>query len=185
MITLPPIERTGLRAFVIVIGVGFGACVALVLALTRMANPGLWGASAGIFLIVGGLWSPPFSRFLYRAWNKLAREFSRRASTILIRICYYTIFVAVGRTGSGICLTPVAGGTSMWFRRNSTLPSAAGDPRTTTPPTGEKSWALSYVTWALQSRNIWYCFVLPFVLLVRALNDSTEQIVPTDIYTLY
>jgi hypothetical protein len=186
VITLPPLERACLRSFSTVIGIFSGACVAMLSTLLGLSNPIILGALVAICLALPGLLMPGVARFLYRAWNKMALEFARCARTMVMGICFYVILVAVGRTGSSINLKAMGSEKSMWLTRGTTPVNSYSEQHTMVISDSRKrNWILSFMSWAGRTGNFWRVSLIPFLILLVSLDCSTEETVPTDIYTLY
>jgi hypothetical protein len=186
MVTLPPLEDASLRSFVFILGPLCGASVALLSWSWGLSRPFALGMLTAIAWIVPALLAPTFARFSYRVWNRIAFEFARVARIFIAGICFYVIMVAVGRAGSAIRLRPPESGESMWVPR-STLAADAYRAQAAEPAEGAQttSWASSYIAWAVKRGNFWYCVMLPFLMLLSALDAPREETVPTDVYTLY
>lgn len=186
MITLPPIEFACLKIFSMVIGVCAGACVTGFLALLGMPGPIIVGGMVALCIAVSGFLVPSFSRFLYRAWNRIAIEFAKCMGKIVMGICYYVILLAVGSTGSTISLKDQGDRKSMWLHRGMIAPDIDSKQHAmTTDDPLQPNWIPSFVSWAVKSGNFWRCSLIPFIILLASFDSSREETVPTDIYTLY
>ena len=147
---------------------GLGVILALVLAF-----PGL-------------LWPQKITR-PYTLWNRLARSFGGAARLWLMGICYYIIFVAVGRTGSSLSLARPPATKSLWIPRGTLAPGAyVSQHGSATAASPEKGWMATFLAWAAQSGNGWALALLPFFILLAALPiDQKKGRFPTNIYTLF
>lgn len=187
MVTLPPIRRACLRSFLFVITLLSGLCVTSVLALLV---PRWFAASAMLTLVltVVGLLRPhEWTMWLfYRVWNEIASRWASCARGILLGICYYVVFVAVGRTGSSLSLERTHPAHSCWVPRITLAPAAYGSQSRL--PIGEfpqKGWITNVFSWAARSGNLWACGLLPFLILLSALATDEESEVSDNIYTLF
>lgn len=147
---------------------GLGVIVALAL------------AGAGL-LILRKLSTP------YRAWNSLARRFARFAQSWVAAICFYAVFVAVGRAGASLKLArPDSDKGSLWVSRETLAPSAYPCPyKTTAKGPTQRNWTSTYLSWAVGSGSPWAACLLPFLILLRAFETEAEGDFPSNIYTLY
>jgi hypothetical protein len=104
-----------------------------------------------------------------------------------MRICYYIIFVAVGRSGSSLSLAYPSSPKSLWLPRGTLAPSAyVSQHGGTTMAFPEKGWMAAFLSWASQSGNVWAFSLLPFFILLAALQiDQKKSHLPTNIYTLF
>lgn len=187
-IILPsPPRRAWLRSFWLVSSAASGVFVGLLSAL--LVAP-VWFATgvilACVMAVPGLLWPQLVSR-PYRVWNWMARSFARRARFVLMGLCYFVIFVAVGRAGSLLQLRRPSSNTSLWLPRG-TLASSAyfhqyDAPAPELPQTGRLR---AYLSWALGSGNAWAVCLVPFLLLLKPLQAEQEgSSFPTNIYTLF
>lgn len=143
------------------------------------------GVIIALALAGAGLLQPRRLIGPYKVWNRMASGFAHFAQTWVMRICFYTIFVAVGRSGSSLNLArPDSGTTSLWTTRETLSPSvyvcrykAAGS--------GRRSWILMFLSWARGSSNMWACCLLLFFVALRAFDLEEEENPPNNIYTLY
>ena len=187
MITLPPARQASLRSFLCVITLLGGLCVTGVLGLVA---PRWLVASALLTLVatIVGLVRPHVWTMwlLYRAWNELATRWAACARVTLMTICYYIVFVAVGRMGSSLSLERVQEAPSTWVPRI-TLPPATYGSQSRVPngALAQKGWIPNFFSWAARSGNLWACGLLPFLVLLSALATEQERRVPDNIYTLF
>ena len=185
MITLPPIEFACLRIFSVVLGVYAGALVTVLLVLLGAPSP-LVGGLVALSVTLSGLLIPSFSSFLYRAWNRTAREFARCARAIVMRVYFYVVLFALGQTGSVITLKAKGNRKSMWLLRGMIETDFDSNRRTiiTSDPL-RRNWIMPFISWAVKTGNVWRCSLIPFIVLLANFECSHEETVPTDIYTLY
>ena len=186
MIALPPSHPVCLRGFSILIG-AFGALlIGACLFLSGIQSPLGLGAASGFVLSLPGLLRPKLLSWPYRAWNKLAVEFARWASLLVMTVLFYVVFVAVGRSGSALGLDRPASNESLWKPRRTLAPDAykAQYPQPSRA-SSEDGFIFPFFSWATQTGNLWARFLLPYILLLSALGSVEEQELPTDIYTLF
>jgi hypothetical protein len=161
--------------------------VTVLWALMGMPGPILAGGGIALTITLLGTMVPSFSRFLYKAWNKIAIEFAQYASKIVTVICFYVIFLTMGTAGSAISLNFKSDRRSMWLPRSMSAgkdPESKGQGMTAYDPL-HPNWILSFISWAVKTGNFWRCFLIPFIVLLASFDGSREETVPTDIYTLY
>jgi hypothetical protein len=180
-------RRAWLMGFWFAISVCSGVFIGLVSAL--LISP-QWCVLGGIPVVVlactGLLWRRAI-RKAYAVWNRLALGFGRAAQLLLMGICFYVIFVAVGRTGSALRLAHPSPTASLWVARGTLAPNAyvsqygAGDGASL-----QKGWIATFLSWAVRSGNWWALSLLPFLILLSALQiDETKSTFPANIYTLF
>jgi hypothetical protein len=124
---------------------------------------------------------------VYRAWNRrLVRPFTTLATRVVTAICFFIVFVAVGRAGSRMRLAVTGGASTSWASRTSlardayrTLFAVASSER------ADASWIANYWRWATQTENFWAVSLLPFLAVLNLLTDEEEIAVQTNIYTLF
>src|SRR5438552_6174186 len=102
MISLPPPRRAPLRAFWLVQSICAGFLVLTVAALVAGPPYILVGIILGLMMALPGFWRPHAILGLYRAWDRWAENYALLARMLLLRICYYVVFAAVGCAGSSI-----------------------------------------------------------------------------------
>jgi hypothetical protein len=136
--------------------------------------------------LTGGMLRPQALSLPYRAWNRLASEISHLARLWVMGICFYLVLVAVGRAGSSLRLHRPGSTESLWMPRGTLVPDAYGSQHAA-PAKGSLTtgWISSYLSWTVQTRNFWACFLLPFFILLSALESEQESTVSTDLYTLF
>jgi hypothetical protein len=176
MLTLPAPPRRGLLlGFWISISLFIGLLIALVHWLVAIITV------AALLLV--GCCCPALLAFAYRAWNYVARRFSRIATALLTSICFFVVITVVGRSGKRLPLTLAAGTGSLWVKRGQ-IPSNAyfAQHNGTTPPNGTGS---AFFMWAIRSNNTWAVSLLPFLAVLSALAEEDEKHVAANIYTLF
>ena len=186
MLTLPPIQPASLRSFTATIAFFSSLTVGLVLWFSGAHRPFSLAVILAFVLALPGLLWPELARLPYRAWNKIASEFARVGRAFVSGICFYVVVVAVGRAGASIRLVSPEAGESMWVPRTALTEDSVQVP--SAMPPGERrhgSWISAFLSWAMRSGNFWTCFLVPFLMLLSALDVEWEQKVPTDTYTLY
>jgi len=189
MITLPrfPPPRAWLQSFWIVISLAGGAIVSILCAL--IVSP-RWSASGAVFAVlmaVPGILRPQIASRPYRSWNRLARGFIRVARFWVSGVCFYLICATVGLAGSQVRLAKPTANESLWVSRRPSLHTASGDTHDGTPQRfSQQGWIRAYVAWARQSGNLWAVCLLPFLMILAALdNNETQNRVAANVYTLF
>lgn len=187
MIILPsPARRECLISFWLTISVSSGLLIGALLSL--LISPRWFGLGVilALTLALPGLIWPQVVSLPYRIWNRLARDFTHYARTLVLGICYYIIFAAVARTGSSLRLASPTSPQSLWIPRG-TLASTAYPHQydATKKGSSQRGWIGNYLSWAWQTGNLWTVFLLPFLILLSALESDQDKSLPTDIYTLF
>lgn len=188
MITLlSPPRRAWLMSFWLAISLCSGLLIGLLSAL--LISPPWFGIGVMLALVLacpGLLWPQAIAR-PYAVWNRRARYFGRAAHLWLMGICFYIIFVAVGRTGSSLRLAHPPPTTSLWVPRGTLAPSAYGSQHGASDGASlQKGWIATFLSWAVRSGNFWALSLLPFFILLSALQiDQKKSNFPANIYTLF
>jgi hypothetical protein len=186
MITLPLLERSSLISFTIIIAALSGLMLGMFLWSLEISRPFGWATVFAMVLCLLQWFAPRLMRLPYRLWNRAAIEVARCASALVTIICFYITIAAVGRTGSALTLTPPELAESMWIP----CPTDGARPyhyqqAVRLEESRPKHWISCFTLWALRTGNLWSCFLLPFLVLLSALDARRPETVPTDIYTLY
>ena len=185
-VILPPARRYSiLIAFWLALSVLAGITISVILAVWISPTQAPLGLIAVPVLALPGLLWPQLASFPYRAWNKLAAAFARWSRTLLMGICFYVIVVAVGRSGASLRLSRPDAGQSLWVRRQDSTGGPNNLERVVATDEDSRSWIHNFLRWSAKSRNLWACGVLPFLILLSALEHEQENSVPKDIYTLF
>ena len=145
--------------------------------------------SSGLILILPVLLQPQMASIPYRAWNKLARLFSRGARFYLMGIWFYVFFFLVGRAGSSLRLARHTADSSLWIPWQTRIGPGMGE-----EPHGviveeslDRNWISVFLAWSKQSNNRWAYCLLPLFILISLLDIEEEEddSFPSGIYTLY
>jgi hypothetical protein len=190
MIVLPPFppRRAWLMSFGLVMSLVSGLLIGALLSLRMSPCWFAVGVVVALMLSLPGLLWPQTVSIPYRVWNKLAYEFSRFARLWLTGICFYIVFVTVGRLGSSFKLASLAADESLWVSREISAPAAYGSSHgIIREEPSEEGWVSAFVSWAMQSGNGWACCLLPFLMLLSAFESEQqeESDLPTHTYTLF
>lgn len=161
---------------------------ALALSLVSMAaalgsqTPWAWGAAGGAVLLLPRLVWPPWFDTGIRAWNGLARRSTAALRTYVLKVCYHTLFAAVGRSGSALELLLPQASASRWIRRDRSVSS----PDAALRDQDGTQWYHGLLACARTTGNRWVVCLLPLVLLLILLRDEQQESVPPgSTYTLY
>jgi hypothetical protein len=185
-VTLPSEDRRAtLRGFWIVISLIFGAGLWLAGWLFEVPFSLTLGLIAGTACGLLVFVKPEFVRRLYKAWNRrIIRPYANAASRTVMNICFFIIFVAVGKTGSRF--RPGGRGVTSWERRSSLPAEAYGLPYVARGEgSAETGWIRGYISWAIRSGNAWSISLLPFLWFLRLLSNRAEKALEANIYTLF
>jgi hypothetical protein len=141
------------------------------------------GIAAGLLFAACGFLSPQSLSLLYRAYNKVVRVITGWAITWVSVVCYFVVFRTMSGFGSCLNVDPEARGKSNWAPVNSICGF-----ENASSVAGSRGWIGNYVSWCMQSKNLWALCLLPFLFLLSLLEPSSENktgAVPENIYTLY
>jgi hypothetical protein len=177
-------EREHLLAFWASVSLLTGLSVGVVLFLSGLLSlsasaVSVAGAAALLFL-AGRLRERGLDR-AYRRWNRLAGGYAERSRRVVTGIWYWTVFTAVGRTGgAGLSLED-----SAWRSRGTLLDRAYGDPGGSATGRDAVGGIRDFARWAVRSGRTWTLFLLPMLVVLRALETRGSKSSAPDIYTLY
>ena len=183
MISLPPPRRAPLRAFWLVQSVCAGFLVSIVGAVVAGRPYMLVGIVLGLMMALSGFWRPHAILGLYRSWDRWAESYALRARMLLLRISYYIVFAAVGCAGSS--MRRDANSQSLWMPRTTLSPDTYLTQYDLAFPGFSRNWTAGYLVWAYKSGNIWASCLLPFLILIAALETQRGKAHPASIYTLF
>ena len=124
------------------------------------------------------------ARALYRFGVRASRLYARVARFALLALCYGIVFVAVGAAGSALRLGRPAPGESLW-ESGRTLPAGAYRSQHGAGSPGPRRRWRAIMAWATDSGNAWVLPLVPFLLLIAALDTEDEAPYPVGIYTLF
>jgi hypothetical protein len=101
-------------------------------------------------------------------------------------ICFYVIFFAVGRAGSAMKLARPVPNLSLWTSKKAN-PLAAflyefSPADRHLHPTG---WLGSYLYWCKSSGQFWAVCLVPFLVMLAAVEIYTDRRFPAGVYTLF
>lgn len=174
-------RRVVLSSFWTVIGLVSGITIWLLISVLQLPLGWAVGLAALFAAMAVPLLNENFARRLYHAWNnRIAGSVSKYATAILLRICLFVIFSAVGRTGSRFALGPIASST-MWLSKKSV--ECAREQLLLWQ--GTPGWIRSYFSWAFRSGNSWAVVLIPFLVLLRMVSVEQQRTSEGNIYTLF
>lgn len=134
--------------------------------------------------VVASLW-PRFWMVPYRVWNKLARLYGQFARVYLLRLCYLVVsaaglggqsrdFARDGRAGSG------------WIPRSSATGSSnRNQSHDNTQASLNRGWIRVYASWAIEAGQYWSLALLPFLMVLSAMDIEEGSQPLTKTYTLF
>jgi len=175
-------RRSWLQAFWLVVVFAPGSLIALLADGSPRLYILLGTSVAGVAWF--GLRIPQVVIFVYRIWNRAARIFAKCATDWTMAVCFYIVFLAVGRAGSALSLTPNAPNKSTWIPRSAGPLDASLSPENASAP----GWIRACALWAARTSNEWTYFLIPFFVLLSALGNEGEEeeaLAPVGIYTLF
>jgi hypothetical protein len=176
-------DRQWVRAFWLVAALWSGLVVGIAL-------PGGWGNRAALAAVAAVLIGAiPVARYreariIYRLSARALRLYARVARFVMLALCYGIVFVTVGAAGSTLRLRRPAAGDSLW-EAGQTLPADAYPSQHGAASPGSRRRSRAILAWATSSGNAWTLTLVPFLLLVTALDTEDEAPYPVGIYTLF
>jgi hypothetical protein len=187
-IALPSTHRRAeLRAFWFVVIVPAGLLVPVLAGSLGWPWPIATGVLVPTLLMTVVFLQERFVGLCYQAWNRLlVYPFLVISRHVATRLCYFIVFVAVGRTGSRLPITGSDTSGSFWTLRSSPDLRAYRVPFG--PDHGEPrrfGWVRSYVSWAFHSGNTWAVALLPFLAILWVSRGPQEKKIEGNIYTLF
>ena len=186
MIVLPPIREVCLQSFGVVMGLFAGLLIGILSSLLGISRPFILGVGVASAVMFPGLLWPQMLSLAYRAWNKFARIFAGYARVLLAGICFYIIFVTVGRSGAALRPNRSPGSRSQWIPRETLAPAAYSALHAVPMKRpSEHGWISDFLLWASRSGNLWVVCLLPFLILLSVLETDDEGSFPSGIYTLF
>jgi hypothetical protein len=175
-------RRAEIHAFWTMTTVVFSVALLLVAVAVGARAPWAWGV-AGLALPLPALVWPKWLEIGVRAWNKGVRLSTVVLRAYVLRVGYYLLFAAVGRTGSSLDLGTRNGDPSLWISR-SRHALAFGDASRPAAPGGW--WGRELLASVRSPGRAWQACLLPVVLLLLVLRDEgQESALPSSTYTLY
>jgi hypothetical protein len=145
--------------------------------------PWAWAAGVAAALILPGVaWRPWFEAGVW-AWNGSVRRAAAVLRMCLLAVCYYILFVAVGRSVSSLDPAWHDRGSSGWLLRGRNAPHG-GDAITSLADSRAGDRLLR--SFVRTPGNRWAITLLPLMFFLRLLRDEQqENVVPSSTYTLY
>lgn len=187
MMMLPsPPRRGSVRSFWLVISVLAGSLSGALAAVFLSAQWFVMGLVLVPMIALPGLVWPRAVSGVYEAWNGVAGFYCRAARVLVKGICFYLVLAPANWTSSSLRLRRPPSGQSLWTPRR-TLPAmtygsqydgGGGDSLRT-------GWILRLLSWTVRSGNIWALSLLPFMVMLSALETDEEISFPSNIYTLF
>ncbi len=171
----------------------FWISLCLVLGTAGALLAGLWSASLDttVLLVTGmlavalfGYLYPPIAKRPYAAMYHCFEYYGQLLRFCLKLVCFFLVFVAVGRAGSKLPVAPRPAG-SMWLPRSSTPAEEFDSEFEGTQGDENPHWTATYLAWAHRSGNGWAVMLLPFLVLLSVLEPEEERSFPANIYTLF
>jgi hypothetical protein len=186
MVLLPTIRGAYLKSFALTLGLGsavIGCALAYWAGQVRLMI--LIAVIAALFSIAG-IAQPAIMTRPYRQWNNAARYFARGGRLILMGICFYVIFFAVGRAGSAMKLARPLSSLSLWTsKRTNPLAAFLYEFSPTDSHLHQTDWLGSYLYWCKSSGQFWAICLVPFLAMLAAVEIYTDRRFPVGVYTLF
>src|SRR5262249_46895303 len=173
-----------LRAFGVLLSMGYGAVVAMLAWILRAGDPLVTWVIVTSVMVAVSVTTARQLVWLYNCWNSLVRWLSRRTTTAISGVCF-CICAALPKDEARFDWKPQSPDASNWAKTRSTASVPA--PLNPNPVDARQHprWAPAYVRWAPQSGNGWAIALLPFLALLSLFADDEEEPVPVQNYTLF
>jgi NAD(P)-dependent dehydrogenase (short-subunit alcohol dehydrogenase family) len=145
------------------------------------AAPWTWAAAgAALLMLPRAGWREWFQAGVW-GWNTTVRLVAPALRRYVLAVCYYTLFSAVGISGSMMDLTS-GGASSGWRPTPRPAPPGGADPRSEAHGSGHQG----LLDAARRMNAPWVVFLLPLIFLLRLLSDEArDNTPPGNTYTLY
>jgi hypothetical protein len=172
--------RDDLVAFGLAAGLLMAVAGALAAALAAPAvGPAAWVLPAlGLLPAAGAALRPWALERSWRMWNRGARGYGRVARAAVLGVAF-GVFTVVGRAGARFALHPSPSGPGWTPKATGTAGGGAA------PGATGASWARRLLSWSRDGENRWAAFLVPFLLLLHALEADASARAAEEIYTLY
>jgi hypothetical protein len=179
MLTLPaPPRRAHLAAFAGALGLVGGVALGALLGVAASPAWAALGPGLGTVLAAVGVLRPRAVAPLYAAWSGLEARY-RRVARLAVKAAAFLPLVAMGPGGDArLGLAAPEPARSLWLPRT---------PDADAPGVGAARGGLvrSYAGWAARGGRWWTLALLPFLVLLAAIDADTEPTLPTQTYTLF
>jgi hypothetical protein len=150
--------------------------------LLGAAAPRIW-AAGGLAVLLPGLVRPEWFNLGIRAWNKGVRISRAALRAYVLKVVYYLLFAPLGWGGSALELRLGQSEISRWISRAGHKKSFGDCDRL---PGAGGWWGHELLMSARSLNTAWQICLMPAVLLLLLLRDETaENTVPSNTYTLY
>ena len=151
---------------------------------------GLPWIAAGIVVSIAiaalGFYAPLIAKGPCKLWMRSVDLYCRVTRLAVKAICFFVVFVLVGRTKSSLLLARPVGGGSVWHKRDTlTASTYPYESENITEKVGPLTWRSAYMSWCHASGNRWAVLLLPYLLLLDLLEPEQERALPANIYTLF
>jgi hypothetical protein len=175
-------RRAEVRAFWALATAAFSLALTLSAAAFGARAPWVWGVVGLALPLPALIWS----RWLeigVRAWNKAVRSGAALLRAYVLRVGYYLLVAAVGRTGSSMDIGSRNAGGSRWISRSRHDLEFGDCDRQAAADGGSGGGFLAPVR---SLGKAWQLCLLPVLLLLSMLRDEgQESAMPSSTYTLY
>jgi hypothetical protein len=183
MLSLPAPRRAHLRAFWLVQSAYIAVLVTIIARVVGLRLNILLGIFIWLLVALFGFAWPQAIARLYRAWARWAENYGCWAKKWLLRICYHLVLTPAGCAGSAISRERRE---SMWVPRSTLSPLTYSSPHDLPFPGCSRSWIAAYYPgWTYKSGYLWALGLLPFILLISALDEKSTDRYSGHIYTLF
>jgi hypothetical protein len=120
---------------------------------------------------------------LYHVYNRITGLYAHLMRAIAQLACF-AIVASARLTGTSLVIA-IPGTGSMWTPKRSLPRDAYVNPYALSGGAGGRGWIRGYVGWARRTHNLWALALLPFLVVLRTAQESTDHSIRGDIYALY
>lgn len=177
-------RRTHLQVFGVTMVLGTGLLAGMI---AEQIAAGWFLQISAMGVILAGIVSmrPTVMSRAYEVWRSFAELYMRVARWTLKAVCFFILFVIVGRGGSTLPLGFQAGGIQWGERKSLSRDEFLLEFEGTAHSVPAGKWFSAYVQWAKRSGNTWVLMLVPFLVLLAYFDEDVQADIPQNIYTLF
>ena len=120
---------------------------------------------------------------LYQVYTRTSGMYARLMRAIAQLACF--AIVTSARVSGTSLVIAIPGSGSMWTPKRSLPRDAYVNPYALSGGASGRGWIRGYVRWALRTHNLWALALLPFLVVLRTAQETSDHSIRGDIYALY
>jgi hypothetical protein len=183
MLSLPRSNKILLKSFSVAVGLTGTTLIASILFVFDRS----FLFATPVLVATIGVACPAMMVKPYNLWNRISRRLERLMRFALLVTCYYVIVFPVSVCGSRLVKRSLQNNASLWVPRGTLPPNGYSSQYTGTAISSlpDDGAVLSYLRWAVSTKNAWAIFLTPFLFLIRLIESEYEEASPANVYTLF